>query len=258
MPRGSYAFSGSETPNRRESDREYTPEKGFENLEVESKLDISNSAFLFGSEIEKLCPDKYEIDKLTGVETARHDFYGFFNNQREAYHALTVMHHSHGTTFKIKKGLDRNLVHGVPIYTRIEKNIRDINDSELVDFILYSTEKAKDNKVELRKVGSTDKVRVNLGLYSKDSHRLYIVTPSVCSASYGASIFSLNQLEVEYKGIGTPTFSPFIGVSDELSKLSLTLNNKLVEMGLSRGLNQRPLTKFEWIAKVYGVKTIDG
>jgi hypothetical protein len=124
--------------------------------------------------------------------------------------------------------------------------------------MLYSSEKAKKESVELRKLAGMDKVRVNMGLYSKDSHRLYVVTPSVCSTSYGASVSSLNQLETEYKGIATPTFSPFKGISIELSNLSLSLNDRLVKMGLARGgINPRPPTKFEWIAKAHNVRTLD-
>ncbi len=260
MPGSSYTSSPSKRSARKNSNRIYSPEEGTKDFEIESKLDLVDVRGWLGEKCKELCPNSniYEVEKLTPIDTSSHDFYGFINENGEVYHAFTVMHHGFGSTIKVKKGIERIVRNEITILKRKEDHIKDTNDNKLIDFIVQSSEEARRKNINLKKIGSLTKSRVNLGLFSKISGRLFLITPSVCVAEKidRENYCQLHQVEIEYGG-KCEYLGAKIDMYEEIANLTISVNDILYNIFAQKG-NPTSLTKFEWIARTMGFKTIDG
>ena len=89
-----------ENTSTNEPERIYSFEKTLRGVELETKIDISNADVLIPNS-RGLCPEAYEVEGISEVTKAVHDFYGFFT-EKNVQHAFTIMNYQGSISIKVK------------------------------------------------------------------------------------------------------------------------------------------------------------
>jgi len=231
----------------------FVAEPGLEGLEIEAKIDVvkgaermedlSNLSFL-------TWPASYEVMVSNrSPSSSLHDFHalgrGLCDYKKE--HAFTVMRRQGGDCawkFKGRTEIVDNSV--VIVLERKENVVKSVGDSRLVELMEEVTRRAAEEGLKLWHVGTLEKTKNDVLVYSTTTNRAFVITPSICEVRGSEGGARLYQIEVEYVGLRERSGLPARDVYSDVAALS-----RAVKDGLREGVRgeHSTLTKFDWLMK---------
>ncbi len=230
--------------------REGYNREDLENIELESKIDVSYSRWFSGGSKDKIIltlgedlefPEPYSRDRILKSSKANHSCYAFVNRRnRNLRYAFTKVERDSRVKIKVKGETQRIRKGNLVVLKRDEKHLENLS---VIEVNKYISEVARQSNNSLEYIGSFLKQSKEALVFNPTSGRIFVVATNICSI--GKNPNQLYQLEAEYYG-QINGFSSIRKVDDELIKL---VGGML--QGLPKGYSGKSseLTKFDWLVR---------